>query len=373
MKNKRIMLVFGTRPEAIKLVPVILALRKKNGLVPVVCVTAQHREIMDEVLNIFGIKSDIDLNIMQPKQSLFDVTIRTLDGLKKVFDKCKPDMVLVQGDTTSAFAAALAAFYCRIPVGHVEAGLRTYDFGHPYPEEANRLLIDHIANLLFVPTMRADMALAREGLPENKRLITGNTVIDALQMASKIVRKPSNSILQKVDWSRKIILLTAHRRENWGEPLKNICHAVKEFAVLHSGVCIIYPVHPNPNVSKPVCKMLGKVPNILLTSPLNYFDLIYVMQRSWVCLTDSGGIQEEAPTFGKPILVLRKVTERPEAVEAGVAHVVGTNSKHIFEQLQRLTKPKYYDQMARRANPFGDGKASQRIVSAVYMYLSRHS
>jgi len=368
---KKILTIFGTRPEAIKLAPVIKELERRNDVfVSKVCVTAQHREMLDPFLQLFGINPDWDLNIMQPNQSLFDVTAKALVKLKEVLEKENPDLVLVQGDTTTTFTAALAAYYLKIKVGHVEAGLRTLDKYNPFPEELNRRLVGHIADLHFAPTKRAKENLLSEGIPESSIFVTGNTVVDALFMI--LARTKSEDYLPKAlsQPDRKLILVTAHRRESFGEGIANICLALKEIVKRVPDVEIVYPVHLNPNVREPVYRMLSGMERVHLIEPLDYISFVHLMKASYLILTDSGGIQEEAPSLGKPVLVLRNTTERPEAVEAGAAKLVGTDPQRIVaETLRLLQDPSEYSKMANAPNPFGDGKASLRIVDILERHL----
>ena len=361
---KKILTIFGTRPEAIKLAPVIKELERRNDVfMSKVCVTAQHREMLDPFLQLFEIKPDWDLNIMQPNQSLFDLTAKALVKLKEVLEEEKPDLVLVQGDTTTTFTAALAAYYLKIKVGHVEAGLRTLDKYNPFPEELNRRLVGHIADLHFAPTKRAKDNLLSEGIPESSIFVTGNTVVDALFMI--LAQTKSEDYLPRALFHPdcKLILVTAHRRESFGEGIANICLALREIVERASDVEIVYPVHLNPNVREPVYRMLGGEERIRLIEPLDYISFVHLMKSSYLILTDSGGIQEEAPSLGKPVLVLRNTTERPEAVEAGAAKLVGTNPQRIVEETLRLLQdPLEYFRMANVPNPFGDGKASLRIA-----------
>lgn len=373
--RKKILIIFGTRPEAIKMAPVVKELEKyPDKFEPIVCVTGQHREMLDQVLNIFSIKTNYDLNIMEKNQSLYDITSKSLDGIKRVIQKEKPDFVLVQGDTTTTFVGSLAGFYSRIPVGHIEAGLRTYNKYRPFPEEINRRLTSHIADLHFAPTERSKENLLIEGIEEEKIFVTGNTVIDALLI---MVEKQSSTESQE-KWeryfdenigvsfnNRKQILVTAHRRESFEKDLENIFNALKEIATSND-VDIIYPVHPNPEVRKRAKKILNNVKNVYLIPPLDYEPFIYLMSKAYIILTDSGGIQEEAPSLGKPVLVLREVTERPEAVESGAARIVGTNQLSVVEWTNRLlNNHEEYGKMAQSGNPYGDGCAAQRIVSTL--------
>jgi UDP-N-acetylglucosamine 2-epimerase (non-hydrolysing) len=360
----KVLFAFGTRPEAIKLAPVIKVLKKdKKNFNVEICITAQHRHMLDQVLDIFNIHADYDLNIMKQGQTLFDINVRILQGLEKLLETRKPDLVFVQGDTTTAFVSALAAFYCKIPIAHVEAGLRTYDKFAPFPEEMNRRLITHLADFHFAPTQKAKENLIKEGVNKKQILVTGNTVIDALFLALKINPKLNLPILHKIKPSNKIILVTAHRRESFGQPFKNICLALKKIIERSKYVEIIYPVHPNPNITIPAHHILGNTDRIHLIAPMDYLPFAHLMNKSFLILTDSGGIQEEAPALGKPVLVLRDKTERPEAVEAGTAQLVGTNINKIIKISELLlTSKKEYKKMAQVKNPFGDGKASLRIM-----------
>lgn len=362
-------MVFGTRPEAIKLAPVLLTLRSRSETFDVrVIVTSQHREMLDQVLRLFDIVPDYDLSIMLRGQCLFDVTSRALVGLKGIFDKEEPDIVLVQGDTTTAFAASLSAFYQKRLVAHVEAGLRTGGKYSPFPEELNRKMISALADYHFAPTLQAKANLLAEGYPESAIFLTGNTVVDALLwVLERIDKEPLKSQLADrfsfLKPERRLILVTAHRRESFGLPLQNVCCAIKEIAASNPDVDVVYPVHLNPNVNAPVRESLGAIERVHLTEPLGYDSLVYLMKRCYLILTDSGGIQEEAPTLKKPVLVLRELTERPEAVEAGTAVVVGTDPTRIVGRTQALL-----DSLAEYAkttvgeNPFGNGHAAVRIV-----------
>ncbi|MDI6640868.1 MAG: UDP-N-acetylglucosamine 2-epimerase (non-hydrolyzing) [Elusimicrobiota bacterium] len=378
MSYKKILIVFGTRPEAIKMVPVIKQLEICSSKFDVkVCVTAQHRKMLDQVLEIFKIKSDYDLNIMEEGQTLYYITTACLNRLKNVLEKEKPDLVLVHGDTTTTFAASLAAFYQKIPVGHVEAGLRSFDFFNPYPEELNRVVTDRLCSLLFAPTQRAKMNLLKEGIPKEKIFVTGNTVIDTLYLALKKKHKFTNLTLKKLFHSplvyrSPLILVTAHRRENFGKPLQNICFALKRIVTEYKNIIIVYPVHPNPNVQGVVKKILCNHPRIHLTAPLNYLDFLNLMKLCYFIVTDSGGLQEESAALGKPVLVLRKVTERPEAVEEGTAKVIGIEQEKIYRAISELLENrKLYCQMATAKNPFGDGKASIRIVNILEKFFTK--
>lgn len=364
----KVLSVFGTRPEAVKMAPVVAELKRRDDQFRcTVCVTAQHREMLDDVLRLFAITPDYDLDVMREAQSLGYVTAAVLTRLEAVFDRDKPDWVLVQGDTTTAMATSLAAFYQRMHVGHVEAGLRTGDKWQPFPEEINRRVVDLVADLHFAPTARARDNLLKECVPESDIKLTGNTVIDALLEVSARSFVCQGTPLDGLPLDRKrLILLTAHRRETFGPPLRSICRAVLKIVGSYDDAHVVYPVHPNPEVSGPVHEMLGGVSGISLLSPLDYLSLAHLMKRSYLILTDSGGIQEEAPSLGVPVLVLREVTERPEAVEAGAAKVVGTDEARIVAETRRLLdNQEEYRRMARAVNPYGDGHASRRIAQAL--------
>ncbi len=359
----KILSVFGTRPEAIKMAPVLTELNKYPEITSIVCVTAQHREMLDQVLELFEIKPDYDLSIMKPNQSLSEITARALTKLDEVLTKEKPDWVLVQGDTTTAMVGALAAFYHQIKVGHVEAGLRSFDKYQPFPEEINRKIATSISDLHFAPTEVSKQNLIREGVNEANILVTGNTVIDALLLVADKSYDWESSPLSAIPRNKKIILVTAHRRENHGEPLHNICAALRTLAEQFSDVQIVYPVHLNPNVQKIVRATLGNISNVTLLKPLKYLPLVHLMKQSYFVITDSGGIQEEAPGLGKPVLVLREVTERPEGVTAGTVKLVGTDTETILrEATNLLTNEAAYQSMSQAVNPYGDGQASVRIV-----------
>lgn len=374
MAKIRVMPLFGTRPEAIKLVPVITELRRERDVFDVrVVVTAQHRSMLDQVLRVFDVRPDVDLDIMRPGQTLTDVSTRALNGIEKVISEWRPDIVLVQGDTTTAFAGALAAYYQKVRVGHVEAGLRTKDKFAPYPEEMNRRLIGCLADLHFAPTQRAKENLRREGVRANTIYITGNTVIDALFQVLSVKKPWRLPVLDRLDPARRVLLVTAHRRESFGPGFRRICQALATIARRNEDVEIVYPVHLNPSVRKPVMAMLGNEPRIHLIEPLEYLPFAHLMKRSYLILSDSGGIQEEAPALGKPVLVLRDKTERPEAIEAGTAKLVGTDVKRIVAATERLLRSgTAYRRMAHAENPFGDGKASKRI-SRVLARLGDHA
>lgn len=379
---KKVMLIFGTRPEAIKMAPLVKAFQARaDQFETIVTVTGQHRQMLDQVLDLFEITPDYDLNIMKPGQDLFDVTSRVLTGMRDVLDRAKPDLVLVHGDTSTSTAAALAAFYRQIPVGHVEAGLRTGDIYSPWPEEMNRLITSRIAALNFSPTEQARQNLLRENVAPEKITVTGNTVIDALQMVvDKIENTPgledevkrqikdSGYDLGLQDSGRRLILITGHRRENFGNGFMRICHAIRELAAKYPDVDLLYPMHLNPNVRKPIAEVFsGNTPaNVHFIEPLEYLPFVYLQKRSYLILTDSGGIQEEAPSLGKPVLVMREVTERPEALEAGTIRLVGTDDRKIVDEASRfLDDAAYYHANSLIANPYGDGQACSRIIDFI--------
>lgn len=370
-KVRTVLVVFGTRPEAIKMAPLVLELKKHSPWNIRVAVTAQHRDLLDQVLHVFQIQPDDDLNIMKERQSLQDITAGVLSGLNAVILETKPDMVLVHGDTTTTFAAALAAFYQKVPIGHVEAGLRTYDKYAPYPEEMNRQLTGVLADLHFAPTHTAKEALLREGKREEHIYVTGNTVIDALRTTVRDdFRHPLLERMGDARW----ILMTAHRRENWGQPLQNIFQAVKTVLARHEDLHLIYPVHPNPHVRELAYAILGDLPRAHLIEPLEMIDFHNMMSRATLILSDSGGVQEEAPALGRPVLVLRDVTERPEGVEAGTLLLVGTDEARIVAETERLLSDREaYLSMARAKNPYGDGQASRRIREALAYYFGERS
>ncbi len=373
---KKVLVVFGTRPEAIKMAPLVKKLERHTIFDTRVCITAQHRQMLDQVLEIFDIEPDYDLDLMKPGQSLYDITSNVLCGMQKVLQEFKPDIVLVHGDTTTTFAASLAAFYEQIPVGHVEAGLRTNNLYSPWPEEANRQLTGVLATYHFAPTQTAKENLLKENKNEKSIIVTGNTVVDALFLilekinsSEKLQKKIVQNIQTQINnpnfsfENSKFILVTGHRRENFGQGFINICNALKTIAMDNPDIHIIYPVHLNPNVQEPVKSLLGKEKNIHLIEPLGYEEFVYVMSKAYCILTDSGGIQEEAPALGKPVLVMRNTTERPEAVEAGTVKLVGTDKKKIVQEVQRLFEDtKEYEKMSKAHNPYGDGRASRRIV-----------
>lgn len=379
----KVMLVFGTRPEAIKMVPVVGALKSAGDEFDVtVTVTGQHRQMLDSVLDVFDIKPDYDLNIMRPGQDLYDVTSRVLEGMRGVLTESRPDIVLVHGDTSTSTAAALAAFYARVKVGHVEAGLRTGDIYSPWPEEMNRRLTGRLANLHFSPTDAAKANLLAEGVDESAIFVTGNTVIDALMQVKLEIEQSAqlrNELIdrlralgydpERLNDGRRLVLVTGHRRENFGEGFKNICQALAELSERYRGeVDFVYPMHLNPNVRGPIAETFGgkELENIFFIEPVDYLPFVYLMMMSHVILTDSGGIQEEAPSLGKPVMVMRDTTERPEALEAGTVELVGTDRQKIVDGVSRLLDDDvHYNERSGRSNPYGDGKASQRIVEAL--------
>jgi UDP-N-acetylglucosamine 2-epimerase (non-hydrolysing) len=374
ISRKKILVVFGTRPEAIKLAPVIHELLKyPKSFLTRVCVTAQHREMLDQVLAIFKIRTHYDLNVMHRGQSLEDVTSKVLLGMKDVLIRERPDMILLQGDTTTVMAAALSAFYAGVPVGHVEAGLRTWDKRSPFPEEINRVIASHLSDLHFAPTQQARKNLIHEGIDPGRIIVTGNTVIDALFHVRSTVARSEKQFKRRfpgIDFSKRMILVTGHRRENFGEGFLNICRGIRTVARRHPEVEIAYPVHLNPNVQRPVHSILGHLPNVHLLEPQPYLPFVFLMDVSSLILTDSGGVQEEAPSLGKPVLVMRDRTERTEAVKAGTVRLVGTSSRKIVTEIERLlTNRSAYLTMSRAHNPYGDGKSSGRIVRALRTYL----
>ncbi|AST06033.1 UDP-N-acetylglucosamine 2-epimerase (non-hydrolyzing) [Anoxybacillus flavithermus] len=369
MNKRKVMTIFGTRPEAIKMAPLVLELQKYEDIESIVTVTAQHRQMLDQVLDIFGIQPHYDLNIMKERQTLVDITTRALAGLDDVMKKVKPDIVLVHGDTTTTFVASLAAFYNQIAVGHVEAGLRTWNKYSPFPEEMNRQLTGVLADLHFAPTAKAAENLRTENKPEHAIFITGNTAIDALK--TTVRESYTHPILQKVAGSR-MILLTAHRRENLGEPMRNMFRAVKRLVEDYDDVQVVYPVHLNPVVRELANDILGNDERIHLIEPLDVIDFHNFAARAHIILTDSGGVQEEAPSLGVPVLVLRDTTERPEGIEAGTLKLAGTNEQTIYTLASELlTDEKAYEQMAKASNPYGDGWASKRIVEAIRYYFKQ--
>lgn len=377
---KKILFIFGTRPEAIKMIPIIKELEISKAFEFEVCITAQHREMLDQVMNLFDVKADYDLNIMKPNQDLFDVTTNILTKLKYVLQTSKPDIVLVHGDTTTTFSASLASFYLKIPVGHVEAGLRTNDIYSPFPEEANRQLTSRLANFHFAPTQKSFDNLVSEGVNKESIFITGNTVIDTLLITKQNIENSEEIQARlslhvedngyKLGDNKLFILVTGHRRENFGQGFINICKALKTIALNNKNIDIVYPLHLNPNVQTVVRKYLEDIDNIYLINPLDYEPFVHMMSKSYIILTDSGGIQEEAPSLGKPILVMRDTTERPEAVESGTVKLVGTNEKLIIKLTQELLDDKsVYESMAMVQNPYGDGTTSMQIIKSLQKVL----
>lgn len=381
-QRRTIMLVFGTRPEAIKMCPLVKRFQQEpETFKTVVCVTGQHREMLDQVLDIFCIKPDYDLNIMKQGQDLYDITSRVLTGMRDVLKQVKPDVVLVHGDTTTSTAAALAAFYQQIPVGHVEAGLRTHNIYSPWPEEINRQLTGRIASYDFAPTPLSRDNLLKENVDESKIIVTGNTVIDALHMVvnrlkgeTALAEKQKAILLSagydvcRLDHGRKLVLITGHRRENFGEGFIQMCTAIKDLAQKYPNIDFVYPMHLNPNVRKPIHEVFGEkledMGNMFFIEPLQYLEFIYLMEKSFIVLTDSGGIQEEAPGLGKPVLVMRDTTERPEALTAGTVKLVGTNHQKIMDEVSTLLdNTAAYEKMSKATNPYGDGHACERIVN----------
>lgn len=365
----KVMSVFGTRPEAIKMAPLVKELESRKEIESIVCVTAQHREMLDQVLKVFDIKPQYDLNIMKQGQTLGDVTTRALTGLEEVIKKEKPDIVLVHGDTTTSFAGALAAFYNQVAIGHVEAGLRTDDKYSPFPEEMNRQMVDRLSDMFFAPTNLSKENLLRENVDEGKIYITGNTVIDA--MSTTVDKDYKHEELNWIDDGERMILLTAHRRENLGDPMRNIFKGIKRAIDEFPDVKVIYPIHLNPKVREVANEVFGEYSRVRLIEPLDVFDFHNFQNKAYIILTDSGGIQEEAPSLGKPVLVLRNTTERPEGIEAGTLKLVGTDEETIYEETKKLlTDKELYETMSKASNPYGDGKASQRIVDAIIDYFS---
>lgn len=370
--NNRILLTFGTRPEAIKMAPLVRRLKNTKGIDCFVCVTGQHREMLDQVLSLFQIRPHFDLNVMKRGQDLYDVTTSIMLGMRDVLTDCRPNLVLVHGDTTTTMVASLASFYQRIPVGHVEAGLRTGNLLSPWPEEANRKLTGVLAATHFAPTERARQNLLAENVPDDRIVVTGNTVIDALLHVRELLannpqlRVSAERHLPKLEADRRIVLVTGHRRESFGDGFERICSALAQLARAHPDADIVYPMHLNPSVREPVNRLLSNIPNVHLIEPLDYLPFVYLMDRAFLILTDSGGIQEEAPSLGKPVLVMRDTTERQEAVDAGVVKLVGTDAQRIFDGAsQLLSDSGMYDAMSRGSNPYGDGNACERIARAL--------
>ena len=362
----RLLITFGTRPEALKLAPLILAAKRDKSIETIVCATGQHREIVEQANQLFGITPDYNLSIMQPGQTLHELTARVLTNLSPVIETTKPDWLLVQGDTTTVMAASLLSFYHRVRVGHIEAGLRTDDKFHPFPEEINRRIASVVADLHFAPTTQAKKNLLREGVSTKDILVTGNTIIDTLQLIAKRPYDLKNSVLKNVPFDRKLILVTAHRRENFGDPFRAICSAIQELTnIFLDDIHFVYPVHPNPNIREVVYRELGSNQRITLLPPIDYESLVFLLKNVELVLTDSGGIQEEAPTFGVKVLILREKTERPEGVKAGIAKLVGTNSGKIIMEVKALLKERELGENPLIKNPYGDGKASNRIIKAL--------
>lgn len=375
MEKIKIITIFGTRPEAIKMAPLVKELKKYEKIESIVCVTAQHRQMLDQVLELFDITPEYDLDIMQSKQSLTGITVKVLQGLEEVFEKEKPDLILVHGDTTTTFAGALAAFYQKIKVGHVEAGLRTHNKHFPFPEEMNRKLTGAIADLNFAPTESSKNNLLLEGVKKEDIYITGNTVIDAMNVTVGENYVFENNELNNIDYeNKKVIMVTAHRRENWGQGIENICKSLKTLVERYEDVELVYLVHLNPIVKDVVYKYLGGMDRVHLLSPLDTKETHNLMNKCYMIMTDSGGLQEEAPHLGKPVLVLRDVTERPEAVDVGTVKLVGTNINTILENAKVLIEDKNcYERMSKAINPYGDGFASQRIVEAILYHFKKET
>ncbi|AQQ01616.1 UDP-N-acetylglucosamine 2-epimerase (non-hydrolyzing) [Pseudoalteromonas aliena] len=373
----KVLSIFGTRPEAIKMAPLVKALKLADGIEAKVCVTAQHREMLDQVLDLFEITPEYDLDIMKPGQSLYDVTTNILLGLKPILEEFKPDLILVHGDTSTTLSASLAAFYQQIPVGHVEAGLRTGNLASPWPEEGNRKLTGAITKLHFAPTDTSEQNLLNEGVNADDIIVTGNTVIDALlQVVDKV--KTDETLIQtlqakfpELDESKKLILVTGHRRESFGGGFERICEALAEIATAHPEAQVLYPMHLNPNVREPVNRILKNVKNVQLIEPQDYLPFVYLMSKAHIIVTDSGGVQEEAPSLGKPVLVMRDTTERPEAVAAGTVKLVGTDKNRIINEVKNLlTNQADYETMSRAHNPYGDGKACERIILKIKQHFN---
>ncbi len=368
----KVLFIFGTRPEAIKLAPLIIEFKKYKNFITKVCVTSQHKEMLQQVIKFFDISTDYDLSIMEHNQTLFQITSKIIQRIESVLDDFKPDIIFIQGDASSAFLSALAGFYKKIKIAHVEAGLRSYNKYAPFPEEINRVLISRIADYHFAPTVLAKKNLEKEGIRKNVWVV-GNTVIDALLLALKIVKNSDDkykNYFKFLDFNKKIILVTGHRRESFGEPFRQICLAIKEIAQKFKDVEIVYPVHLNPNVRKPVFEILAGLKNVHLIEPLSYPHFVWLLEKSYLVLTDSGGIQEEAPSLGKPVLVMREVTERIEGIKAGTAKLVGVKKDSIVENtVELLTNKNLYEGMAKKKNPYGDGKSAKRIVKIISKIL----
>ncbi len=388
---KKILLVFGTRPEAIKMAPLVMKFKKNpTEFNTIVCVTGQHREMLDQVLKVFDIKPDYDLNIMKQGQDLYDITSRVILDMRNVLKECDPDIVLVHGDTTTSMAAALSAFYQKIPVGHIEAGLRTHNIYSPWPEEMNRQITSRIATYHFAPTKLSKENLLNEGVEENRIIVTGNTVIDAihlvvdriknditLQEELKVILSFSGYNIERLSKGRKLVLITGHRRENFGEGFLQICNAIKTLALKYPEIDFVYPMHLNPNVREPIKEVFGdknKISNIYFIEPLDYLPFVFLMEKSYIVLTDSGGIQEEAPGLGKPVLVMRDTTERPEAIDAGTVKLVGADYNKIVNEVSSLIdNESCYNIMAKSTNPYGDGKTSERIIKFLLKIFNNYN
>ncbi len=372
MSKIKIMTVFGTRPEGIKMAPIIKAMEKVPEIENTICITAQHREMLDQVLNLFNIKPDYDLNIFKPGQTLTEITMRALEGLEKIIMEVKPDVLLVQGDTTTVFSGALAAFYQKVKIGHVEAGLRSGNLYSPYPEEANRKLTGIITDFHFAPTASNRDNLLKEGYPDDKIFITGNTVIDALHYAVKEDYNFTMSLLNDIDYeNRKVILVTSHRRENIGKPMENIFSAINDIVLKYDDVEVVFPIHLNPKVREIANRVFKGNERVHLIEPLDYEPFANLMAKSYFVVTDSGGLQEEAPSLGKPVLVVRKETERPEGIEAGTCKLAGVEYESIFKEMESLISSEdEYKKMANAVNPYGDGKASERIIDIILKHVS---
>ena len=375
--KKNILILIGTRPEAIKLIPVYLELKKQKWTNVKLCTTSQHKEMLQQVLNLFNITPEVDLNIMKHNQSLFSLSADILLKLEQVFNKIKPDLVMVQGDTTTSAFGAIAAFYLKIPLAHVEAGLRTYNKYSPWPEEFNRKVISLISDIHFAPTIHAKNNLIAEKIPKKNIFVTGNTIVDAINIITKRIKHNKQLYTQLkenfafIDNNTTYILITAHRRENFGTNIKNICLAIKKLANSIPNVEFIYPVHPNPNIKKPVYEILSNHPRIHLLKPLDYISFLYLLDKCYLVLSDSGGLQEETPSFNKPLLILRDTTERPEAIKAGTANLIGTKIDDIYNNVLRLLNNKTaYKKMQKNKNPFGDGKSTIRICNIIKKYFS---
>ena len=368
---KKILFIFGTRPEAIKLIPLIKGFRNENKANVKICITSQHREMLDQVLDFFEITVDYDLDVMKPNQNLYSLTSIIILGLKDVFEDFNPDVVFVHGDTTTTLCASLSGFYAKKIICHIEAGLRTWDKYSPFPEEMNRQLTSKLSDLHFAPTLKSKQNLLKEGINDDKIIVTGNTVIDSLLICKEYLKEKTNKeidgLKKIINCNKKLILITSHRRENFGDGFVDICKALQKIALEHfEDIQLIFPVHPNPNVQRPAFDLLGGIENIYLIKPLSYESFVWLMSNAYIVITDSGGVQEEAPSLGKPVIVLRETTERPEAVEAGTVILTGTNISLICNNINLLlSNNAYYDEMTKRINPYGDGFASKRIIDYI--------